>query len=90
MVIAVITIAPLISTLATHETRRTREILIHPRLHGPISVSGERHTDSNPALSSTSRPRFRRMRGPGATGAELVTSGTRLREHDEKDVGTTH
>ena len=47
-------------------------VLIHLRLHGPISVSSERRTDSNPAFLPR-RPPPRRVRGPGATGAELVT-----------------
>ena len=45
-----------------------REVLIHSRLHGPLSVSRERHTDSTQLLVHV----VPRMRGPGATGAELV------------------
>jgi hypothetical protein len=63
-----------------------REVLIHSRLHGPLSVSRERHTDSTQLLVHV----VPRMRGPGATGAELVPPVPAFGGHDKKDVGTTH
>ena len=60
-------------------------VLIHSRLHGPLSVSVSARQIA-PGFSSTSPLR---MRGLRATGTELVAPGSRLRGHDEKDVGIT-